>query len=65
MTEPTHAGRWLASTENWDYEAEVREIVPGVFEALIHGYAWDWHPLSTFYNHFERWVPLKEVSRSR
>ena len=44
LDNPTHAGRWLVQTDGGgQYEADVREYAPRCFEALVHGYAWDWH----------------------
>ena len=46
LESPTEAGNWLAQTEENEtvYDADVREICPGVFEARVHGYCYEFHP---------------------
>lgn len=55
---PTHEGRWLAHSGTTAYVAEVREIVPGVFEALVHGYSMEYHPTCFLTGHFDGWSPV-------
>lgn len=55
--QPTHAGRWLAHTDFAVYEADVREVVPNVFEALVHGYCHEFNFTCCMIGHFTNWTP--------
>jgi hypothetical protein len=45
--DPDQAGAWLVkTTEDNLFDADVREYLPGCFEALIHGYSYTWNPTS-------------------